>query len=156
MRSRRLTQSRSLLALTAILAVVLFAGCGRDDLEDLTPEAFKTQQALDLANRPTPTPTTESSGTAAAGETPGTSGGGDMPQGDVAAGSSIYNATCSGCHEGGRAASILGKVFDPAVEIPKLRTGEGFGAPHPKYAPTDIRPLNDDDFNDVFAYLARQ
>jgi hypothetical protein len=37
-----------------------------------------------------------------------------------------------------------------------LRTGEGFGAPHPKYALTDIRPLNEDDFGDVFAYLASE
>lgn len=147
--------SRWLPAMMCMLAVILLAGCGRVDLEDLTPEAVKTQEAIDAANQPTPTDEPDPNATADPNQT-STSGGGDAPQGDIAAGASIYNATCSGCHEGGRAASLLGKVFDPAVEIPKLRTGQGFSAPHPDYTPTDIRPLNDEDFTDVFAYLAAQ
>ncbi|MDQ3549721.1 MAG: cytochrome c [Chloroflexota bacterium] len=157
--ARQLTPSRSILAIAGLIAVVLLAGCGRVDLEDLTPEAFKTQEALDLQNQPTSVPTTPADPNASPDSNQTTTsggGGGGAPEGDTAAGASIYNATCSGCHEGGRAASILGTVFDPAVEIPKLRTGEGFGVPHPKYTPTDIRPLNDNDFNDVFAYLASQ
>ena len=47
--------SRWLLAMTCTIAVVLLAGCGRVDLEDLTPEAVKTQQAIDAANQPTAT-----------------------------------------------------------------------------------------------------
>lgn len=143
--------SRWLLATMCTIAVVLLAGCGRVDLEDLTPEAVKTQQAIDAANQPTATvePTADPNQT----EVP--DGDNPLAGGDVAGGASIYNATCSGCHEGGRAASLLGKVFDPAVELPKLRTGEGFAAPHPKYTATDIRPLSDEDFIDVFAYLAQ-
>lgn len=152
-----MTRSRVVLAIAAMTAIVLLSGCGRVDLEDLTPEAVRTQEALDAQSEPTSAPTAvvtpDSNQTTTTGDG---GGGGGAPEGDIAAGASIYNATCSGCHEGGRAASILGKVFDPAAEIPKLRTGEGFGAPHPKYAPTDIRPLNDNDFQDIFAYLATQ
>jgi mono/diheme cytochrome c family protein len=132
--------------------MVLLAGCGRVDLEDLTPEAVKTQQAIDLANQPTATvePTVDPNATEVpAGDNP-------LAGGDIAGGDSLYNAQCSGCHEGGRAASIKGKTFDPAVYIPMLRTGEGFGVPHPKYELTAITPLSDDDFIDIFAYLAAQ
>lgn len=153
MRATKLTPSRWFLALAGMIAIVLLAGCGRVDLEDLTPEAVRTQEALDAAIRPTPTEEPDANSTADPNQTAPTGG---VPEGDIAAGASIYNATCSGCHEGGRAASLLGKEFDPAVVIPMLRTGEGFAAPHPKYTPTDIRPLNDNDFNDVFAYLASQ
>ena len=144
--------SRWLLAMTCTIAIVLLAGCGRVDLEDLTPEAVKTQQAIDLANQPTATvePTVDPNATEVpAGDDP-------LAGGDIAGGDSLYNAQCSGCHEGGRAASIKGKTFDPAVEIPKLRTGEGFGVPHPSYPLTSIRPLSDDDFIDIFAYLASE
>jgi len=128
-------------------AIIVLSGCGRVDLEDLTPEAVKTQQAIDAANQPTPTNTPDPAITPTAGGIP-------IPEGDAVAGGNIYNSQCSGCHEGGRAASIQGKVFDPAVEIPKLRTGEGFGAPHPKYELTAIRPLSDEDLTDIFVFLA--
>jgi mono/diheme cytochrome c family protein len=156
MRARQLTPAQSFVALAGMIAIVLLAGCGRVDLEDLTPEAVKTQQALDLANQPTATSAPDPNATADPNQTPTTAVDNPLSGGDIAAGDSIYNATCSGCHEGGRAASLKGKVFDPAVEIPKLRTGEGFGATHPAYRPTDIRPLNDNDLIDVFAYLATQ
>ncbi|HYI15039.1 MAG TPA: cytochrome c [Thermomicrobiales bacterium] len=144
--------SRWLLAMTCTIAVVLLAGCGRVDLEDLTPEAVKTQQAIDAANQPTATvePTADPNASpVAAGDDP-------LAEGDVAGGDSLYNAQCSGCHEGDRAASLKGMVFDPAVVIPMLRTGEGFGVPHPKYELTAITPLSDEDFIDIFAYLAAQ
>lgn len=155
MRASNMSLSRWFAALAAVIGIVLLAGCGRVNLEDLTPEAVKTQQAQQAASRPTPTQPDPS----ASPDTNGTvasAGGGVVPGGDIAAGASIYNSQCSGCHEGARAASLKGKTFDPAVEIPKLRTGEGFSAPHPKYAPTDIRPLSDTDFQDIFAYLATQ
>jgi mono/diheme cytochrome c family protein len=154
MRARKLAPSRWLVVPAAMIAIVLLSGCGRVNLVDLTPEAFKTQQAIDAANQPTAEPTTEGDGSPAAG----TEASGDNPLagGDIAGGDAIYNSQCSGCHEGGRAASLKGNVFDPAVEIPKLRSGEGFGADHPKYTLTAIRPLNDADFIDIFAYLAAQ
>ena len=151
MRSRQLLPSRWILALAGVALIFVASGCGRVDLEDLTPEAFRTPQA-----QTGPTATIDPNATAPVGETATAADGGGAPQGDTAAGASIYNAECSGCHEGGRAASLKGKVFDPAVEIPKLRSGEGFGVPHPVYRPTDIRPLNDNDLQDIFAYLAVQ
>jgi mono/diheme cytochrome c family protein len=154
MRGRHTTPSRWIPALAAMIGIVLLAGCGRVNLEDLTPEAVKTQQAQEAANRPTPTQPDPNASPGANGSP--SSGGGVVPGGDIAAGASLYNAQCSGCHESGRAASLKGKTFDPAVEIPKLRTGEGFGVPHPKYSPTDITPLSDTDFEDIFAYLASQ
>lgn len=155
MRALVLVRSRWLMALAGVAAIVLLAGCGRVNLEDLTPEAVRTQQAIDAAAQPTAANTAEPGSTAEASGTEG-AGGPAAPQGDVAAGYSIYNSQCSGCHEGTRASSLRGRVFDPAVEIPKLRTGEGFGVPHPKYSTTDIRPLNENDFNDVFAFLASE
>jgi mono/diheme cytochrome c family protein len=144
--------SRWLLAMTCTIAVVLLAGCGRVDLEDLTPEAVKTQQAIDAANQPTATvePTADPNAS------PVPAGDDPLAGGDVAGGASIYNSQCSGCHDSDRAPTIKGQVFDPAVEIPKLRTGEGFDAPHPTYPLTAIRPLSDEDFIDIFAYLATQ
>lgn len=156
MGARKLIRSRTLLGVVSIAALVLLAGCGRVDLEDLTPEAVKTQQAIDAANQPTPADTPDPNATADPNQTSTSGGGGGAPSGDIAAGASIYNSSCSGCHEGGRAASIKGKVFDPAIVIPMLRTGEGFTAPHPKYELTAIRPLSDEDLTNIFAYLAAQ
>jgi mono/diheme cytochrome c family protein len=146
---------RWLVVPAAMIAIVLLSGCGRVNLEDLTPEAVKTQQAIDAANQPTAAPT-EPGGSPEAGGTETSGGGNPLAGGDIAGGDAIYNSQCSGCHESARAQSLKGKVFDPAVEIPKLRTGEGFGADHPKYTLTAIRPLNDADFTDIFAYLAAQ
>jgi mono/diheme cytochrome c family protein len=155
MGARKLNLPRWPLVLTWMAAMILLAGCGRVDLEDLTPEAVKTQQAIDAANQPTPTDAPDPNATADPNQT-STTGGGGAPTGDIAAGSNLYNTSCSGCHEGGRAASLKGNVYDPAVYIPMLRSGEGFTAPHPKYELTAIRPLSDEDLTDIFAYLAVQ
>ncbi len=148
--------SRWLLTLTCTIAVLLLTGCGRVDLEDLTPEAVRTQEALDAANQPTPTDEPDPNATADPNQTTTTGGDNPLAGGDIAGGDSLYNAQCSGCHESDRAPSLKGMVFDPAVEIPKLRTGEGFDAPHPDYPLTAITPLSDQDFIDIFAYLADQ
>jgi mono/diheme cytochrome c family protein len=156
MQPRQMTTRRWALALACLLAMVLAVGCGRVDLEDLTPEAVRTSEAATAtyeAANPQPTSPSGSSGTPGASGSPGS--GGEI-EGDIAGGASLYNAHCSGCHEGGRAASLKGKTFDPAVEIPKLRTGEGFGVPHPAYTLTEIAPLSDSDLTDIFAYLAAQ
>jgi mono/diheme cytochrome c family protein len=156
MGARKLNHSRWVLILAGIAAMVLLAGCGRVDLEDLTPEAVKTQQAIDAANQPTPTDEPDPNATADPNQTEVPAGDDPLAGGDVAGGASLYNAQCSGCHEGGRAASLKGQVLDPAVYIPMLRTGEGFGVAHPKYETTAITPLSDEDFVDIFAYLAAQ
>lgn len=139
-RNRRWT-----LAGLAIIAVLALAGCGRVDLEDLTPEAVRTQQAL---NPPTPT-RSGSSGTPAAGETPGAGGG--ASDADLAAGMAQYNTWCSGCHDGGRAKPIKGQTFEFSAIEDMLRNGTGG---HPKYSPTT--ELTDNQFNDILAYIASQ
>jgi mono/diheme cytochrome c family protein len=139
-------ERRWLLVSAAIIAMIVAVGCGRVDLETLTPEAVRTEVAATATARasiPTPDPNSASPGA-------------EIPKGDVAAGDAIYNSECAGCHEGTRAKSLKGQVIDAAKYVPMLRSGEGFGAPHPVYALTDIRPLNDNDFNNIFAYLAAQ
>lgn len=150
---RTMGQARWLLIAIGTLVLVIAAGCGRVDLEDLTPEAVRTQEAAEATEQAANPPT----GGGDSG-TPGTDGssGGAVTGGDVAAGRSIYNTECAGCHQQGRAASLLGKSLDPATIIPQLRSGEGFSAPHPVYRPTDIRPLSDTDFQNIFAFLASE
>lgn len=135
------------------LMLVIAAGCGRVDLEELTPEAVRTEVAAAGATR-----AAEATAAKAASGSPGADGSTDGAAltGDITAGSLIYNAECAGCHERDRAASLIGQTFDPATIIPRLRSGEGFSAPHPVYRPTDIRPLSDNDFQDIFAYLASE
>ena len=149
---RTVGQGRWLLVAIGTLVLVVAAGCGRVDLEDLTPEAVRTQEAADATEQAANPPAGGSDG-----GTPATDGsGGGAVAGDVAAGRSIYNTECAGCHEQGRAASLIGQSLDPATIIPQLRSGEGFTAPHPVYRPTDIRPLSDNDFQNIFAFLASE
>lgn len=154
MRMQRTPGQRGwILIFTATFVLVVAAGCGRVDLEDLTPEAVRTQEAAEATARAESRATGgDDSGTPGAGD----SGGGVVLTGDVAAGSALYNAGCAGCHEQGRAPSLRGQTFDPATLIPQLRSGEGLPQNHPVYRPTDIRPLSDNDFQDIFAYLASE
>lgn len=136
------------------LTLVIAAGCGRVDLEDLTPEAVRTEEAAVAATRAAE-PTADDSADGTPGSDGAVGGGGPLT-GDTVAGDLIYSSECAGCHERGRAASLVGQTFDPATIIPQLRSGEGFSAPHPVYLPTDIRPLSDSDFEDIFTYLASE
>lgn len=137
----------------AVLIAVVAVGCGRVNLEDLTPEAVRTEQA----SQPTATPRPSGGGTPSSG-TPGTdnpnatapSGG---TTGDRAAGTLLYNTWCTGCHESGRldAPVILGNTYDLAEWLPVLRK-PGDTAKHPvNYSLTE---LSDAQFEDIFAYIA--
>ena len=135
---------RWMLVFFAVLTTVTVAGCGRVDLEDLTPEAERTaisQTATAVANAPTETPIQASSEVIEA-----------FANADTAGGGVLYNPWCSGCHDGGRAQPIKGKVFDPGEWIPKLRSNSGAAGPHtPTYTEFE---LNDQQLTDILAFVA--
>jgi hypothetical protein len=130
---------------TGVVVAIVAIGCGRVDLEDLTPEAVRTQQA----SLPTPTqrPATSS--------TPGATQPAGAGIGDAEAGRLQYSTWCTGCHESGRldAPVILGNTYDPAEWIPILRT-PGDKARHP--SSYTVMELNDNAYDDIFAYIASQ
>lgn len=138
------TPRRRMLVFFAVLTTVAVAGCGRVDLEDLTPEAERTavsQTATAEANAPTATPIQASSAVVEA-----------FANADAAGGGVLYNPWCSGCHDGGRAQPVKGKVFDPAEWIPRLRSNSGAAEPHaPSYSDFE---LNDQQLTDILAYIA--
>lgn len=135
---------RWMLAFFAILAMVAVAGCGRVNLEDLTPAAARTEiaaTATAIANAPTETPIQAPSAVVEA-----------FANADIAGGGVLYNPWCSGCHDGGRAQPIKGQVFDPAEWIPKLRANSGAAEPHaPTYSEFE---LNDKQLTDILAFIA--
>lgn len=142
-------QRRLPIVLAAVAMFMLVSACGRVNLEDLTPEAIRTE----IASRPTATvaPTREPAGAGTAEVT--------VPAvtGNLAAGSSLYNAHCSGCHgtggqPGRRAPSLDGQQFS-LEDQPWLRTGDGAPDGHPTYTPAQ---LSDNNLNDIFFYLASQ
>jgi mono/diheme cytochrome c family protein len=143
-------QRRLPMILAAAAIFLLASACGRVNLEDLTPEAIRTE----IAGRPTatPVPTRAAAGEGTAAPTSRTGSG------NLAAGSSLYNAHCSGCHgtggqPGRRAATLNGTelTFD---DSPWLRTGVG-GEPanHPTYT---ISQLTNNNLEDIFFYLQSQ
>lgn len=123
-----------------LVAIIVAAGCGRVNLEDLTPEAVRTQLAL------TPSPAA-SSGTPGGTEVPGAG------QGNMEAGDQLYHTWCTGCHDTGRlnAPPIKGKTFVVADWIPVLRA-PGDKAKHPSSYPST--QISDNNYDDIFAYLA--
>ncbi len=138
------TPRRWMLIFFAVLAMVAVSGCGRVDLEDLTPEAERTaisQTATAIANAPTETPIQAPSAVVEA-----------FANADVAGGGVLYNPWCSGCHDGGRAQPIKGAIFDPGEWIPKLRSNSGAAEPHtPTYTEFE---LNDQQLTDILAFIA--
>lgn len=130
------------LILAGITILLLIASCGRVNLEDLTPAAVRTEEAL----RPTATPSPTADPSAP------TPDPGQAPRGEAAraAGSSLYNAQCSGCHEGRRAATLRGKSFVFEDEEPWLRGAEPGPENHPTYR---IDQVSDNNFRDIFYYL---
>lgn len=130
--------------IVVVVALLALAGCGRVNLEDLTPEAFKTAEA----GKPTAT-TRSGAGTPNASGTPGSGG----VQGNTANGSVLYGTWCTGCHDTGRlgAPVIKGKEFDLPTELPMLRGDASNTKTHPKYLVTE---LNDKQLQDILAFLA--
>jgi mono/diheme cytochrome c family protein len=132
-----------------IIAVLALAGCGRVNLEDLTPEAFRTEEAARQATAAAmPTNTPGPAGTPGSGS--GSGSGGGQPA-DLAAGEVQYNTWCAGCHDSGRAPVLKGRQFDFAEIEQVMRTGQGFAQPHPSYSQMEITNRQ---FNNILAYIA--
>jgi mono/diheme cytochrome c family protein len=127
----------------AVCGVLVLIGCGRVNLEDLTPSSYKTQtSATETVRAGLPTPTPNAS--------PGAGGGGGAV-GDAAAGGQLYNFWCTGCHDSGRngAPPIKGKTYDLPGVTPLLRGTSG--QQHPSYKPFE---LTDKNVQDILAFLA--
>jgi cytochrome c5 len=126
-------------------ALVLIAACGRVNLEDLTPEAVKTQQAEALITQ-----------TAQAEEF------GDI-LGDASRGRIVYDTWCLNCHSelaGGVGPEIIGNLYPWTEWEEFFRTGEKAdgSATHEANGRVITYPenqLTDDDFLNLLAYLAQ-
>ena len=131
--------------LLASLAVLVVAACGRVDLEDLTPEAVKTQQAEEAV---TQTALAESAG---------------QFLGDPARGRTTWDTWCVGCHAetgAGLGPDIRGNLYlwpdweafmREGVKADGSLTHEANGRVI-TYATTD---LTDENFFNVFAFIAQ-
>lgn len=124
----------------ASTAVIIIAGCGRVDLQDLTPEAVQTEQEID---RITQTAIVEA---------------GEEMAGDPQRGATTFGTWCVGCHVeggGGQGPDLIGEVYILEDFGDAFRTeGEPMpsGNPHPiVYETFD---LNDEAFRNIFAYVA--
>lgn len=117
----------------AVFALVL-ASCGRVDLEDLTPEAAKTEQAIAAITQTAEAEEAEE----VAGELTGNVGRGDV----------LYGTWCINCHDGGQAEPIRGNVYQPSEWLPFFRAG----GDHPTtYDP--IIQLSDENLVDILTYV---
>lgn len=122
------------IAITA--ALLLLTACGRVNLEDLTPEAVKTQQAEAAV-----------AATAAAAEQDAL---GAEFTGDPARGEVQYGTWCIACHEGTLAEPIVGEAYPFSEYEEFFRTGGDIG--HPSYDP--VLDLSDDDLINILTYVA--
>jgi mono/diheme cytochrome c family protein len=128
--------------LFAASMLLLLGACGRVNLEELTPAAVRTEIAMRPTATPVPTPDPSA-------PTPGP-GGPRTGEGNRAAGSSLYNAQCSGCHEGRRAESLRGKSFVFEEVQPWMRGEQPGPENHPTYR---IDQLTDNNIRDILFYL---
>lgn len=115
--------------------LLVLSACGRVNLEDLTPEAVKTEQAIAIITQ-----------TAVAEELAEAGGGFD---GNAQRGSVLYGTWCIGCHDGGRATPIRGNAFPFDEWEEFFRTGGEDN--HPAYDP--IIDLTDDNLIDILTYI---
>ena len=123
-------------AICSVLLLVISA-CGRVDLEDLTPEAAKTAEAVAAI---TATAQAEAEPDAGAAFT------GDAERGRVR-----YDVWCTGCHEGTLAEPILGNAYP--LEEWETFFREGDGSDHPIYNP--VTDLTDENLLDIVTYIAQ-
>src|SRR5690606_20897680 len=140
---------RAPMLLITVAIVLVVSACGRVNLEDLTPEAIRTQIASQ------PSPTAAPTRAAQQGSTPDPTA--RVTSGNLAAGYDLYNAQCSGCHgsngqPGRRAESLHGKGLTFA-DAPWLLSGEGGPEGHPTYANIQV-PLSENNLEDIFFYLS--
>ena len=124
-------------ALLGGVLLLVLAGCGRVNLEDLTPEAVKTQQAEAAI-----TQTAQAEAAAEAGsEFDGNPGRGDV----------LYGTWCINCHDGGRAEPIRGNAYPFSEWEEFFRTGGDID--HPAYDP--FTDLSDQNLIDILTYIVQ-
>lgn len=132
-------RSRWLGIVAVTSALIIITACGRVDLEDLTPEAFKTEQA---ATQLTATVIAEGS----AGMV-----------GDTDLGETTYETWCAGCHPAGgssRGPDILGNAYPLEQYKEMFRSGAApSGSQHPSYQTFE---MTDQNLVNVLAYIAQQ
>lgn len=132
MRSRHMQ-----VALLVSVLLLVLAGCGRVNLEDLTPEAVKTQEAEAAITQTAEVTAREEAGNAL---------GGDPDRGDV-----LYGTWCINCHDGGQAEPIRGNVYPFEEWEEFFRTGGDID--HPSYDP--FVDLSDQNLIDILTYVAQ-
>lgn len=135
---RKLMRRRwiQVLVLASALMLILSA-CGRVNLEDLTPEAVKTQQAE--------TQMTQTAAAEIAAEA-GSEFDGNPARGDV-----LYGTWCINCHDGGRAEPIRGNAYPFSEWEEFFRTGGDID--HPSYNP--LTDLSDQNLVDILTYIVQ-
>jgi mono/diheme cytochrome c family protein len=124
-------------ALLGGVLLLVLAGCGRVNLEDLTPEAVKTQQAEAAI-----TQTAQAEAAAEAGS--------DL-DGNPARGDVLYGTWCINCHDGGLAEPIRGNTYPFSEWEEFFRTGGDID--HPAYDP--FVDLSDQNLIDILTYIAQ-
>ena len=124
-------------ALLGGVLLLVLAGCGRVNLEDLTPEAVKTQQAEAAI--------TQTAQAEAAAEA-GSEFDGNPSRGDV-----LYGTWCINCHDGGRAEPIRGNAYPFSEWEEFFRTGGDID--HPAYDP--FTDLSDQNLIDILTYIVQ-
>lgn len=126
--------------LAAVGLLTVIAACGRVNLEDLTPEAVKTEQAQAVL-------------TQAAVSTAQSGSGLD---GDAARGQTNFNVWCNGCHAAGgtpRGPNILGNAYPVAEYAPMFRTGVApSGGQHQVF---ETFRLSDESIVDILTYVSQ-
>ena len=130
------TRTMQVILLSSALAL-LVAGCGRVDLEELTPEAVRTQQAEAAITETAQAEAVEAAG----GEFDG-----NPDRGNV-----LYGTWCINCHEGGQAEQIKGSAYPFEEWEEFFRTGGDVG--HPAYDP--VLDLSDQNLIDILTYLVQ-
>ena len=124
-------------ALLASLLLLVLSGCGRVNLEDLTPEAVKTEQAAEAVTQTAQAQIQEEAG--------------DEFSGDPSRGDVLYGTWCINCHDGGPAEPIRGEAYPFSEWEEFFRTGGDIQ--HPSYDP--FLDLSDQNLIDILTYIVQ-
>lgn len=120
--------------LLLVVLLLVLAGCGRVNLEDLTPEAVKTEQAIAAITQ---------TAQAEAAEEAGGEFTGNVQRGDV-----LYGTWCINCHDSGRATPLRGEAYPWSEWESFFRPG---GEHVPSYDP--VVQLSDENLIDILTYI---
>lgn len=128
------------IVLAAVGLLVIIAACGRVNLEDLTPEAVKTEQAQTVLTQEAISTAQMSSGL----------------DGNPTLGQTNFTVWCFGCHAPGgteRGPDILGNAYPIEEYLPMFRTGAvPSGGEHP--ATYETFRLSDQSIVDILTYVS--